>query len=184
MEVELLNQIKEALGCKSLEYFYSPDFGSANAGLFSDWRQKLQIEIDHRLSSSAKKSYCSISHSKHLGGAAFIAPDEGQLGFDIEESSRVSKIVAVRIADEKQFKQAPTPAALFVAKEAAFKSMRGPRQPAVISEVEIFNWEKVRQEPPLYKFSAATKGFKNQWFGVIYEDGEHTIGLCRFPHST
>ena len=83
MEVALVEEVKKALDCKTLEYFYSSDFGSANAGLFSDWRQKLQIEIDNRL--AEKNSYCSVSHSKTLGGAAFIAHDEGQIGLLTDE---------------------------------------------------------------------------------------------------
>lgn len=145
-------------------------------------REKLQEKIDAKLL-EGKFSY-SLSHSKVLGGAAFAADGEGHVGFDVEETSRVLPAVALRISDEEQFRSAPTPAALFVAKEASFKALRGHRQPPVLSEVEILEWKTHQFSPLLYNFTAGLKGQQIQWFGVCFEDGENTVGISLFPHCT
>ena len=163
-------KIRTILNCPSLDYFYSEEFVD---------REKLQNKIDEKLR-EGKCSY-SLSHSKVLGGAAFAA-DGMQIGFDLEQTNRVHPEVALRVSDPDQLRKAPTPAALFVSKEAAFKSLRGPRQPLILSEVEILEWKTHHFSSPLYNFTARLKGQEIQWFGVCFEDGENTVGLSVFPH--
>lgn len=90
----------------------------------------------------------SVSHTDELGGFVWInlkEPMPGlQIGLDIENSTRVHEVVAKRICkSEAEFKAAPSPSSLWVAKEAAFKALRGPKQPQVLSEVEITEWTTV-----------------------------------------
>lgn len=144
-------------------------------------REKLQSAIDEKLRGGSL-AY-SVSHSKVLGGAAFAA-GELQVGFDLEETSRVSEAVALRVSDKKQLEMAPTPAALFVSKEAAFKALRGHRQPLILSEVQILEWKIHDFSLPLYNFTAGLKSQQFQWFGVCFQDGENTVGISVFPHSS
>lgn len=178
----LIAEIRKLLGSSSLEYFYSPEFGSANSNACSDWREKLQKQIDETLFGRNIESSYSVSHSNFLGGAALIDSAEGQVGFDIEQTARVLPAVALRVSDEEQMRLAPSPAALFVAKEAAFKSLRGSRQPKVLSEVEILEWSLQKYSFPLYIFAARLKGQQNQWLGVCFQDADHTVGISFFPH--
>lgn len=92
----------------------------------------------------------SISHAPTLGGflAVQITPDSPilDIGFDVEEISRVRRPVIERVcADPCELTIAPSGAALWCAKEAAFKSFRGPHQPQVISEIFIHEWRHESQ---------------------------------------
>ena len=176
---QLRDDIRELLKSPSLDYFYSSQFGSANSKSCNGWRERLQAEVENHIGD--KKINYSISHSNYLGGAAYAAD---QVGFDIEETARVLPAVALRVSDEQQMRIAPSPAMLFVAKEAAFKSLRGPRQPRVLSEVEIISWQTHNFSQPLYYFTAQLKGQPFQWFGVCFEDSQTTVGISVFPHST
>ncbi len=167
------DEIRRILNCPSLDFFYSADFVV---------REKLQEAIKEKLGSGSF-AY-SVSHSKVLGGAAFAADGVGQVGFDLEQTNRVHNEVALRVSDPDQFRKAPSAAALFVSKEAAFKALRGPRQPAILSEVEILEWNTHDFSPPLYNFTARLKSQQIQWFGVCFEDGENTVGISLFPHSS
>jgi len=82
----------------------------------------------------------SISHCKKLGGFSFD-PAGASIGFDIELTERVRsdsiRIVCVS-RDEKE--RAPNAAALWTAKEAAFKALQGPKQPRGVADIEIGAW--------------------------------------------
>jgi len=167
---QLRDEIRKALNCPSLDFFYAAEFVS---------RDKLQRKIDEKLR-EVNLSY-SVSHSRILGGAAFAADE---IGFDLEETSRVSEKVALRVTSHEQLRIAPSAPMLFVAQEAAFKALRGPRQPKVVTEVEILEWLERDFFLPMYGFTARLKGQQIQWLGVCFEQDEHTIGLSHFPHST
>lgn len=84
----------------------------------------------------------SISHCLSLGG--LVTCDLPQrVGLDLEVSSRLGLNSVARVSSPGEIDQAPSPAHLWCAKEAAFKALLGPRQPAVISLVETTHWTKV-----------------------------------------
>jgi len=82
----------------------------------------------------------SISHCRAAGGFAFIKSDTESIGFDVEDPQRVTCEVVARIASQEEVLSAPSPAHLWVAKEAAFKALIGVHQPTTISQVQIFSW--------------------------------------------
>ena len=94
-----------------------------------------------------KKEFVSISHCASLGG--FVIAANG-VGFDIEETQRVSSQVAERMKNAFDA-AAPTPAAFWTAKEAAFKAL-GDKQPSIMSEIVIGNWQRVGDEQ--FKFTS------------------------------
>lgn len=104
-------------------------------------RQKIQLE-------SRQALHASISHSPMRGGYIGLGPDHPkdlQLGFDLEEVDRVTEDVVRRVShprDEIPGAGEETPALLWSAREAAFKSLRGPSQPQVISQIRFFDWKK------------------------------------------
>lgn len=185
-DVSFQNMIIEArriLSVKSLDIILDKDFGSANSVSCSTWRENLELAVNAKCIRNPNFS-TSISHANFVGGAAFLDKSEGAVGFDVEESDRVLQAVALRVSDPHQLKIAPTAAALFVAKEASFKALRGPRQPTVLSKVEILEWLTCSNLPSYYKFRAAVKNESFQWFGICFEFGSHTLGLSVFRHST
>jgi hypothetical protein len=87
----------------------------------------------------------SLSHSPEWGGFACVSSLCG-IGFDIEDGARFAgargRAIARRVAvDARELEEAPSPGLLWVAKEAAFKSLRfAGRQPATISQICVYNW--------------------------------------------
>ena len=73
------------------------------------------------------------------------------IGMDVEQQDRVSIAVANRVCrDSSECDQAPSPSAIWTAKEAAFKSLRGTQQPTTISQLVIGNWNPIA--PHLFTF--------------------------------
>lgn len=83
-----------------------------------------------------KDKFVCISHCRSIGG--FVLSN-GPIGFDIEETRRVSPAVAERMSHQNDDKQSPSPAALWTAREAVYKSL-GARQPAIMNDFAITNW--------------------------------------------
>lgn len=80
----------------------------------------------------------SISHTASLGGFAI---SQRPVGFDLEAQSRISDRAVRRVSSDAEVAAAPSPAHLWVAKEAAYKALRHGQQPAVISDVEMVGWK-------------------------------------------
>ncbi len=85
----------------------------------------------------------SLSHCPEAGGWA-ITDWHQSVGFDLEVPKRVKAEVVARVSNPSEVSSAPSAAALWVAKEASFKALRGPRQPLLISQVQISNWKAGR----------------------------------------
>jgi phosphopantetheinyl transferase (holo-ACP synthase) len=138
-----LEKICTLLELAHLEVRIFPEWGSRSP----NHREKIHQDLDQRTRLSGKALTSSISHCKSLGGYALsvLGPSRNwQMGFDIEEDARVSREVARRISiSEKEYLAAPSPASLWTAKEAAYKALKGPHQPAVIAELEIENWRQI-----------------------------------------
>jgi 4'-phosphopantetheinyl transferase len=82
----------------------------------------------------------SISHTYGAGGYAY-APSDFHIGFDIEKRARVHATTVRRVSvSDEEVQKARHPESLWVAKEAAFKALRGPTQPKVISAIEVVEW--------------------------------------------
>lgn len=132
----------------------------------------------------------SISHAPGLGGWAAArtfkqvlagagAPPRG-LGFDLEKSARVTEALVRRVCRVPgEFEQAPSPAALWTAKEAAYKSLRGPDQPTLASEIEIVSWGTLsRFETFTASFRRNPTGLKIR--GVSWSQDEYRLSLAVF----
>jgi hypothetical protein len=96
---------------------------SARLGPLSE-RVRLDPLINLDLRPRIDQWAISISHCPRLGGLA-IAPGSFGLGFDVEESSRVSKAASVRVAPfkgERSIVDAFSPVSFWVAKESSIKA--------------------------------------------------------------
>lgn len=157
------------------------------AELKSQWGA---LQDDHRLSlHRAVEPYreFSISHAPEAGGFVAVAPTSSRIlpiGFDIEVSERVRSIVVKRVMNESDDVPMRVPQSLvWSAKEAAFKSLKGPGQPIVISDIMIFAWKPVTEE--LWEFSYAPQSKKkgpvineSVGLGFAWREGSLQFSIC------
>lgn len=80
--------------------------------------------------------HLSISHCRRLGGFCF---SQFEVGFDVEEISRISVPLINRTAPENEKTQAPRPEFLWSAKEAGFKALSDQLQ--TITQIECTEWQ-------------------------------------------
>lgn len=169
-----IETIRELLQLKTLEICVSQKWGSDQA----DYRERIRADL-------GAKTCCasSISHAPGLGGYVCTQDPGVFIGFDIELSSRVTPAIVQRICKtELEALEAPSPAALWTAKEAAYKSLRGLNQPEVISEISITGW--VNRNFSMHGFqlsnSDLTAGFVG--YGVGLQQGDFHLGIfCLRP---
>lgn len=138
-----IESIRKALGLNHLEIHLRPSWGSQHPG----HREDLHGELKKLMAKAYPFSDSSISHCPGMGGFAFTQFDANhvlQIGFDIEEIERIKPEIAKRICQTAaEFENSPSPASLWTAKEAAFKSLKGSKQPPVVSRLELTNWQTV-----------------------------------------
>lgn len=141
-ELEELSLIRHFLGEPSLEIFLQKSWGSE----FTSHRE----QIHNELLKHTKFVDTSISHTREMGGYVGICSSDKfkkHIGFDIEATSRVTQAIARRVClTQEEFDQAPSPAHLWVAKEAAFKALRGCGQPKTVSKIEISDWVEYKSQ--------------------------------------
>ncbi len=113
----------------------------------ADLKQKIQSitpaaslnELDDLKKPPRPKDWSvSIAHCLTLGGWAAV-PRPWRVGLDIEQLKRVSNAIVDRVSGNEERKLAPTVAALWGAKESAFKALEH-EQPKVIAQITIDQW--------------------------------------------
>jgi phosphopantetheinyl transferase (holo-ACP synthase) len=138
-----------------LTFELSPQFAS-NA---PDFRSRLRAHLHNRLQQPQlldlsqiprlDHGFVSISHCPSLGGYVL---SKDPIGFDIEETSRVEQRFVDRMSHPNDH-SGPSPAALWCAKESAFKALAD-QQPSVIAQISVNNWKTVDQNFFSFKSSA------------------------------
>lgn len=120
----------------------------------------------------------SISHCLEAGGFALcLGPT--QIGLDIEVADRVVLSVAERVSTPEEVREAPSPAHLWAGKEATFKSLLGPHQPAVLPFIRLNSWQRVN--PHSWSFSAEIQGVNaSQLAGVVIQFDNLVLGLSKY----
>lgn len=131
--------------------------------------------LDLNLTPNLLNFSLSISHNKLLGGFALTSRSIN-LGFDVEVKDRVRIDLVARVSKKQELETAPGAAALWVAKEAAFKSLRGEAQPKTLSEVEIGDWCAVA--PNTYSCRILNKDSEN-FSGLVYMNSQQAYSLFR-----
>jgi hypothetical protein len=163
--------IRKVLALPSLEIVIKPEF---SAGHRREIREALiaalkpdEIEtrtlrmLDHV--PDPPNASVSISHNPSVGGFAYSLGATPSIGFDLEEISRIHAKAVARISKPEEFVQAP--ARIWVAKEAAFKALKG--RPKVITSLTTRNWRSVVLEENL-----------SLWSCEVSEDS-HPNAICR-----
>lgn len=129
-----LTVIRNHLEDPTLDIFLDKKWSSHNPS----YRELIHDDIKTK----ENRSHSSISHTTELGGYVTSQLSNSHIGFDIEVISRIREDVARRVClTEQEFNCAPSAAALWVAKEASFKALKGFNQPQVVSEIEIGSWQ-------------------------------------------
>lgn len=194
MDAEQLNsKFSIYLGVEDLQLILNPRWSSLHEG----HRQTLRHAIDKWCEEKSKgNSHCrrsvtnlaelpeaeghslSISHCKRVGGFA-AARNCHFVGFDIEINRRLEGVRLGLVSfDEEELKEAPTPAAFWTGKEAAFKCLRGPNQPRGLKDIRIGRWETV--EPNIHRFQVMFVGGtqRDDITGLVVDDGELSYAVC------
>jgi phosphopantetheinyl transferase len=161
---ELLQVLQKTLGEPTLQIAIESAWGANHEGFHEKIKSMLATQ---------NFTDSSISHTQDLGGFACIKTDGKAIGFDIELIARVSDEVAKRVCtDPTELSAAPSPAHLWVAKEAAFKALKGKSQPLVLSQIVLTNWRKQDSQIETYHLlkptSSASIGVTFQRFPFIF----------------
>jgi hypothetical protein len=167
-----------------VEIFLNPLWGSHEPGHRARLRAAIQANVGGgaaildltRLPKCAGHSI-SISHCRGLGGFS-IAPAQFALGFDIEVSARVGKSQISRVAFEPaEVAESPAPGVFWTAKEAAFKSLEGRRQPRGLKDLRVGSWSQMERGV----FRCAVLDPDRRGFigisGVVIEDSVFTCAV-------
>jgi hypothetical protein len=156
----LLPDIRAHLGLPTLEIVLSPDYSAAgNAGrlkireaiiaaLKPDEIEAQTLRMLEHIPDLPNASV-SISHNPSLGGFAYTRAKTPSIGFDIEEIARIHPKPVARISKPEELTQSP--ARLWVAKEAAFKALRG--RPKIITALTTRGWRSVIERENLSLWS-------------------------------
>lgn len=92
--------------------------------------------------------HISISHCLAIGGYTFSSFVHG---FDIEEISRISDPIIMRTSSKEERSKAAHIKMLWVAKEAAFKSLSNDNQPTVITQLHCLDWQETK-DPNIWSY--------------------------------
>jgi len=172
-----LQQIKGAVGLPHLVVDCRTNWGSQ----IPSYRDTIHGELKNKMATAYPFSDSSISHCRTLGGFAFSVYDSGHvisLGFDLEETDRVTTEIARRIClTAEEFEKAPSPASLWSAKEAAFKTLKGPQQPKTVSELELTDWRILgsQSETASVKDPRSFNFFSIQ--GLVFRKNLYTLAI-------
>lgn len=86
-------------------------------------------------------AHASISISHTASTACWvISPQTLKLGLDLENPERVSIPILKRVCSQQEINKAPSHAALWCAKEAAFKALNRTEGTSVLSQIEASQW--------------------------------------------
>lgn len=148
----ILPEIREFFGLDSLKLVLRKDWGASTP----DNRKNIRAFIHDNIHAceeifnlseipSIPNGRISISHSKALGGV-FWTDGDRDLGFDIELIERCKPEMMKRVSTPREMSEAPSMAALWTAKEAAFKAIPRGTQPYSVSQINIGGWEKTTRQ--------------------------------------
>lgn len=136
------------------------------------------IHSDQLSNPETRGCFVSISHCPLAGGYAWITKP-WQVGFDLEVSERVTHSIAERVSSPQELAKAPGPHFLWAAKEATFKSLLGPHQPDLMTQVTTQFW--FEDTPDHFTFRWHLKDLKEvEGFGRVKIQGRLTLGFALF----
>lgn len=166
-----------------IEVVLNKDWGSQSEGFRTRLREDIfaRYNVKNQLTARTfsnlpelETGFVSISHAPKLGG---YAHSKAPIGFDLEDPQRIKADIVSRVSFPEELTNSPQPDWLWVAKEATFKALRGPRQPQVISAINI-RWENFNS-PGLMAFTCANLSqFSTvDGSGFVFQIRNHLAGI-------
>lgn len=131
-----------------------------------------RLLLDTSLRPIIKKCSISISHSRQLGGYILSLDGETSVGFDIEQSSRITKKVVDRIDTScNASMKSKVPDLIWVAKEASFKAMSNAGKKTLLKNLFI-KIGHIKNNILYYEFNDVGQG-------VAFRYNGHAISISR-----
>lgn len=166
---DMLESVSNLLQHSNIEVHARSEWGSQNTG-HRDLIRQMMSELDK----SSTYKY-SISHTTGMGVLVYSLD---WVGVDVEVTDRVTNQVMQRVSTLAEIQEAPTLAALWCAKEAAFKALKGFRQPSVISDVSIGGWKKIDSQTETFQLlNYENHETPHSGRGVVKYLGQHTYAF-------
>lgn len=167
---EELKSLKDYLGVQEFASEMHIHWGSKTDGSRHELEQALQTSLK-----KFNSALFSISHSLDLGG--FVIAKDPRLvgvGLDIESCGRITPEVVQRVCKTpEEFQACPDHRLLWACKEAAYKALKGPNQPQVMSQIEIHGWQNASH----FKTCTATVTKSKSLKGLVLIRGEFVISI-------
>ncbi len=179
---------RKLLSDPSLNIYLSKDWSSQNENYRSLVRKAVfsklielkdtAIEADVLdLSRPPKGQFLNISIS-HCPGEGGFAISKKNLGWDVEQISRVKDEVVHRIMKSSMSEKPPFAAAMWSAQEASFKAFSPLLKLTHFTEIFVSNWEPI--SPNIYRFNAKASS-KDQsplnGLGLVFSFSNHVYAL-------
>ena len=111
----------------------------------------------------------SLSHSHNIGGFVISSDTNTAIGFDLEYSLRIKKETVAYISQEQELQEAPSPCALWSAKEAAFKSLHKTQLHSYIKKILISNWVQQAPDTYEYEFNIKEQSLKGRGYIIFFK---------------
>lgn len=145
-----------------------------------NWSHDTSLQQPGQNSPRNKLQY-SISHCPITGGFICLSPKSKQnVGFDLEDPSRINTKNVRRISSIRELERAPDPASLWVAKEALYKSLPPGIQPPVISQVEITKWAILEKNVSTFWGNQKEIQHSHSSQGLLIASEGLKMGFCVF----
>jgi len=177
LHADEITRIKALLGLKHLEVHLRPSWGSQSPG----FREEIHGDLKTLMGKAYPLCDASISHCPSLGGFAFTQFDYDQLlqlGFDLEETYRVSPEVARRVClTAAEYEAAPSAASLWTAKEAAFKALKGVNQPKTVSQIVLNSWTQFDSQIETVAVANPTDFKFSKIFGAVLKKNPYSFAF-------
>ena len=109
----------------------------------------------------------SLSHSHNIGGFVINSNTKNVIGFDLEYSERVKKETVAYISQEQELHEAPSPCALWTAKEASFKSLH--KTQTYINKIFVSHWLQKTSDTYEYDFSIKDQNLTGKGCAIFFK---------------
>jgi 4'-phosphopantetheinyl transferase len=136
-----IDLIKNLLSAPELQIFTQTYWGSQKP-MHRESMREFAVNFSH--------AFTSRSHTR---GAGIFVAHFSAVGVDIEISERVTPELAARISSAQEVSEAPSPASLWCAKEAAFKALYTFAQPPVVSKISIGDWKNIDSRTETFRLT-------------------------------
>ncbi len=170
----MIESIQKLVPRAGLKITVSPLWGSQNTG------HRALLHQEHLRQNPDNSLFHSISHSPGLG---ILVLANVPVGVDVERSQRVEAPIVARVSSSEELQRAPSPAALWCAKEACFKALRPYNQPSVLSKISVGEWQNIDSQIETFQLLNPTDfNSPSENLGIVIHSSHHSFAFFVF-HS-